>query len=123
MRYNVGNWVSAETSAPHWIRLDFQRPAHVTTVYVYWGFDRDRYMPSRRVQLQALDAGGEWRKLAELEPGANFDRAAFDFAPVETTALRLFQEAEQGPTNRPFVMWVREVEVYGSDAAGARAPR
>ncbi|HEX5707504.1 MAG TPA: protein kinase [Pyrinomonadaceae bacterium] len=113
MRYNQGNWVSAETSAPHWIRLDFERPARVTTVYVYWGFDRDRYMPSRRVQLQALD-GGEWKRIAELEPGANFDRAAFDFAPVETRGLRLFQEGQQGPTNRPFVMWVREVEVYGT---------
>ncbi|HYN84270.1 MAG TPA: protein kinase [Pyrinomonadaceae bacterium] len=116
MRYNEGNWVSAETSAPHWIRLDFPRPVRVATVYVYWGFDRDRYMPSRRVQLQALEDGGEWRTVAELEPGANFDRAAFDFAPVEAGSLRLFQEAQQGPPSRPFLMWVREVEVYGAES-------
>src|SRR5215204_5858838 len=42
-RYNLGNWVSDESPEPHWIEFDFQRPERVTAVYVYWGFDRDRY--------------------------------------------------------------------------------
>src|SRR5256714_9714723 len=61
MRYNQGNWVSAESPEPHWIEFDFRTPARVTAVYVYWGFDRDPYMPSRRVGLQAPDASGGWR--------------------------------------------------------------
>jgi serine/threonine protein kinase len=113
-RYNVGNWVSSETTAEHWIQIDFARPARVTTVYVFWGFDKGRYMPSRRVELEASDEGGAWRKISELTPGENIDRAAFDFPALETRRLRVVQPAQQGPPNRPFVMWVREVQVFGA---------
>ena len=113
-RYNLGNWVSAESPEPHWIELDFKRPERVTAVYVYWGFDRDRYMPSRRVELQAPDGAGGWRTISTLEPGGNFDRTAFEFPPFVAERVRLFQSAQAGPQNRPFVMWVREVQAFGA---------
>jgi len=114
MRYNRGNWVSAEGPEPHWIEFDFRAPARVTAVYVYWGFDRDRYMPSRRVELQAPDASGGWRTISTLEPGEDFDRTAFEFEPVVAERLRVFQPAQAGPSKRPFVMWVREVQAFGT---------
>ena len=112
-RYNQGNWVSAESPEPHWIELQFKKPQRVTSVYVFWGFDKDRYMPSRRVELHAPDGGGGWKTVATLEPGGNFDRAAFEFAPFVAERLRLYQPAQAGPQNRPFVMWVREVQAFG----------
>ncbi|HVF66637.1 MAG TPA: protein kinase [Pyrinomonadaceae bacterium] len=114
MRYNQGNWVSAESPVPHWVELDLGRASRVTAVYVYWGFDKERYMPSRRVELQSRDGGGEWRTVSTLEAGDNFDRAAFEFEPFEAKALRVFQPAQSGPANRPFVMWLREVQVFGA---------
>ncbi len=114
MRYNRGNWVSAESPEPHWVELDFGSATRVTAVYVYWGFDKDRYMPSRRVELQSRDGTGEWRTISTLEAGDNFDRAAFEFEPFESTALRVFQPAQSGPSNRPFVMWLREVQAFGA---------
>ena len=114
MRYNRGNWVSAESPAPHWVELDFERAARVTAVYVYWGFDKERYMPSRRIELQAEDGAGGWRTVSTLEAGDNFDRAAFEFEPFEAKSLRVLQPAQSGPSNRPFVMWLREVQVFGS---------
>jgi serine/threonine protein kinase len=119
MPYNTGNWASAETPTPHWIELAFDHPTRVHAVYVYWGFDRDRFMPSRRVELQAPDNGGDWRTVSAMQPGNDHDRMAFEFAPITTTRVRVFQPAQQGPTNRPFVMWVREVTVFG--IAGAQA--
>jgi serine/threonine protein kinase len=113
-RYNQGNWVSAESPAPHWIELDFGRKSRVTAVYVYWGFDKDRYMPSRRVELQEQDGAGGWRTVSTLEPGGNFDRTAFEFKPFVAVRVRLLQPAQSGPQNRPFVMWVREVQVFGA---------
>jgi hypothetical protein len=112
-RFNQGNWVSAEGPEPHWIELEFKKPERVTAVYVFWGFDKDRYMPSRRVELQAQDGDG-WRTVTTLEPGNNFDRAAFEFAPFVAERVRLFQPAQAGPQNRPFVMWVREVQAFGA---------
>ncbi|MGB8509991.1 MAG: protein kinase [Pyrinomonadaceae bacterium] len=117
LKYNKGNWVSAESQGPHWIELSFEHASRVTAVYVYWGFDRERFMPSRRVELQTTDGNGDWRTVSQLEAGGNYDRAAFEFEPLVTTRLRILQPAQAGPTNRPFVMWVREVQVFGNDVA------
>ncbi|MBD0369828.1 MAG: protein kinase [Pyrinomonadaceae bacterium] len=113
MRYNRGNWSSAETPDAHWIELGFDSPTEVAALYVYWGFDKNRFMPSRSVELQTPDESGQWRTISKMEPGNDYDRMAFDFAPVKTERLRIFQPAKEGPSNRPFVMWVREVKVFG----------
>ena len=113
MRYNEGNWASAETPEPHWIELRFDRPVRLAAVYVYWGFDRNRYLPARRVELQTPDGSG-WRTVSTVEPGGNFDRTSFEFAPVTSQSLRVLQPAQQGPQNRSFIMWVREVKAYGA---------
>jgi serine/threonine protein kinase len=113
MKYNAGNWASAETPEPHWIELDFEKPARVAAVYLYWGFDRNRFVPSRRVELQSPDESGAWQTVSTLSSVDDHDRAAFEFAPVMTKKIRILQPAQQGPTNRPFVMWVREVKVFG----------
>ena len=123
-RYNAGNWVSAEEPGSHWIELAFAQPTRIAAVYVYWGFDRDRFMPSRRVSLRIPDASGSWepgRTVAEMEPGKDYDRTAFDFTPITTERVRILQPAQQGPANRPFVMWVREIKVFGI-AGGAPSP-
>ncbi len=112
MRYNRGNWASAETHTPHWIELAFDRPASVAAVYVYWGFDHNRFHPSRRVELQVPDDSEGWRTVSLMEPGDDYDRTAFEFTPQTTTRLRIFQPAQQGPAHRPFVMWVRAVKVF-----------
>ena len=65
------------------------------------------------VNLQVPDGAG-WRTVSTLEPGGNFDRAAFEFAPFVAERVRLFQPAQAGPQNRPFVMWVREVQAFGA---------
>jgi serine/threonine protein kinase len=113
MRYNRGNWSSAETPEAHWIELGFDRPTRIAAVYVYWGFDKNRFMPSRSVELQAQDERGSWRTVSKMEPGNDYDRMAFEFAPLSTDRMRILQPAKEGPPNRPFVMWVREVKVFG----------
>ncbi len=119
MRYNAGNWVSAETPDAHWIELDFGAPTRVAAVYLYWGFDRDRFMPSRMVTLETpADGQGEslnrWKTIATLKPGSDYDRTAFEFAPILTARVRILQPLRGGPSGRPFVMWVREVKVFGT---------
>jgi serine/threonine protein kinase len=112
MKYNEGNWASAETQAPHWIELGFEKPVRLAAVYVYWGFDRNRFMPSRGAELQVMNERGRWRTISRIEPDKDYDRMAFEFAPVSTTRARIFQPVQQGPPGRPFIMWVREVKVF-----------
>lgn len=113
MRYNAGNWASAETHEAHWIELQLQQPARVAAVYIYWGYDRNRFVASRRVELQTPTERNEWQTISTIEPGSDYDRTAFEFAPVTTDRVRIFQPAQQGPRGRPFVMWVREVKIFG----------
>jgi serine/threonine protein kinase len=119
LRYNEGNWASAETSEPHWIELSFAKPTRIAAVYIYWGFDKNRFMPSRRVELESAYENGDWMPVSKMEGSNDHDRMAFDFAPITAKRLRVLQPVQQGPPNRPFVMWVREVRVYGvsEDAA------
>ncbi len=113
MNYNKGNWASAETKEPHWIELNFQQPVRLAAVYVYWGFDRNRFVPSRRIELQTADDQGAWQTIAVMQPSNDYDHMAFEFAPFTTARARILQPALQGPTGRPFVMWVREVKAFG----------
>ncbi|MCA1556248.1 MAG: discoidin domain-containing protein [Acidobacteria bacterium] len=113
MRYNEGNWASAETHEPHWIELQLQKSTRISAVYIYWGYDRNRFVASRRVELQTPTEGNEWQTISTIEPGSDYDRTAFEFAPVTTNRVRIFQPAQQGPRGRPFVMWVREVKIFG----------
>ena len=118
MRYNRGNWASAERPGEHWIEYEFAAPVALANVYVYWGFDRDRFLPSRRIELHAaVDDSNDFRRLAAIEPRDDIDRAAFEFASVTTRKLRIVQPPQAGPVNRPFVMWVREVEAYALASA------
>jgi hypothetical protein len=116
-KYMEGNWASAQTPEPHWIELRFERPVRVAAVYVYWDFGRTRFTPSRHVELQVADGDGRWRTVSTVPPGGNFDQTSFDFAPLEASRLRVFQPAQQGPPNRSFIMWVREVKIYGAKDA------
>jgi serine/threonine protein kinase len=112
MKYKDGNWASKETPTSHWIELSFDKPVRLAAVYLYWGFDRNRFMPSRRVELQAMDESGQWQTISRMGPDKDYDRMAFEFPPVTTTRARIFQPAQSGPPNRPFIMWVREVKVF-----------
>lgn len=114
LRYNEGNWASAETPDAHWIEMQFDAPTSVAATYVFWGFDKNRYLPARRVELQTSDGDEHWRTISTVEPGDNYDRTSFEFAPVKTTRLRILQPAQAGPQNRAFIMWVREVQVFGA---------
>ena len=112
MKYNEGNWASSETQSPHWIELSFDKPVRLAALYLYWGFDRNRFMPSRRVELQVANESGGWQTISRMEPDKDYDRMAFEFLPVTTTRARIFQPAQAGPPGRPFIMWVREVKVF-----------
>ncbi|HEX8844189.1 MAG TPA: protein kinase [Pyrinomonadaceae bacterium] len=113
MKFNEGNWASEETKGPHWIELSFERPMLLTSVYVYWGFDNNHFKPSRHVELQVPDGRGGWRTISQMKPDKDYDRMAFEFPHVRVERARIFQPPLQGPPNRPFIMWVREVKVFG----------
>ncbi|HEY8486718.1 MAG TPA: hypothetical protein VIL11_04935, partial [Limnochordales bacterium] len=110
-------WASAERPGEHWIELRWPQAVRVERVDVYWALDRGRYFPSRALRLEFEDEEGRWHTLWEYlmpEAGHDLSRTSFSTRPVATRAVRLVQPDGQGPAGRPLLMWVAEVEVYGT---------
>ena len=72
-----------------------------------YGITEDGIGAPIRASMETVDLG------ATDGVPIHFDRTAFEFAPVVAERLRVFQPAQAGPSNRPFVMWVREVQAFG----------
>lgn len=108
-------WASAETAGEHWIVLEWDEVQHVGRVDIYWARDRDQFHSSRSYRVEAwLD--GDWQVLFAHETAAGTTRVtrhSVSFVPVATTRLRIVQPEGGGPAERPHLMWVAEVEVYG----------
>lgn len=121
-------WAAAETEKEHWIELRWHRPVTILQVDIYWAPDRGRYFSSSSLRVEALDVSDDtWHLLWEYtqQPTHAVARTSATFAPVKATALRLWQPPGGGPKDRPGLMWVSEVEVFGDgelDALGATEP-
>jgi len=108
-------WASAETPVDHWIELAWDEPQVIARVDVYWARSREKFQASRRYRLEAWIGDG-WQVLfAHEDPVGTLHvtRHSVSFVPVVTSRLRVFQPAGGGPAERPDLMWVAEVEVYG----------
>ena len=115
-------WASRETTLPHWIEIDFYQPnptnpvlKKVSQIDIFWAWDSGRYWASRRYLIQIWDEKNKkWLTVKEVENNDDkrkYDRIVFD-KPLRTTRIRIFQPEGCGPSERPNIMWVAEVEVY-----------
>ena len=59
--------------------------------------------------------GGNWRTLKTVKSSQATPQTEIKLdAPVTGERFRLLQPAGKGSTERPGLMWVREVEVFGA---------
>ncbi len=108
---NDVTWASAESSAPHWIQITLPEPKPIKEVTVYWAYSGQTFHTSQRIEIQVPDNGG-WRTVADsgeesLRPQRNH---TFRFDELTTDRFRVYQPEKSGPSGRPDLMWVAEVE-------------
>lgn len=104
-------WASDEGEVPHWVEFTLPHPTTIRQVVLYWALDDGKYWTSRRVKIQVEDpANGEWKTVATHEGTQPTPRSQLDFAPVQTTRLRVYQESGDGPPARRGILWLAEVE-------------
>lgn len=115
-------WASAEIPSDHWIEIVFHQanpsnpvPKPVREVHVYWAWDNGRYWASSRYLIQVWDdTSKKWITVKEIKSknsNRKVDKVKLD-KKYMTTKLRIFQPKKCGPAERPYLMWVAEVEVY-----------
>jgi len=107
------SWASKDEAQDHWIELAFAERRSVKRVVVYWSLDAGTPKTSRELHLQVPEGEG-WRTIqTALPPDLEEETVLEPDSPVRLTRLRLLQPAGRGPSARPNIMWVREVEVFG----------
>jgi len=108
---NDVSWASVEAPGDHWVEVALPEPKTIKEVTVYWAYFGARYHTSQKVQIQVPDDGG-WRTVYESpDEGHPESRCTtFAFPPVKTDKFRILQSSGGGPTNRPDIMWLAEIE-------------
>lgn len=117
-------WASSESSTnPHWVEINFGRQVVINRMVVSWAYNstRSAYMCSRQYYIQ-YDSSGTFVTRATVNNTANDSATVTDFAPVATTRIRYYQPANMGSSLYPTVVWLTEMEIYGSNATNDTIP-
>lgn len=107
-------WASS-VQGDHWVEVAFPELKMPKTVDIYWAFDTGEYYASQAVAIQ-VKVNGDWITVETLviaNPNTAVSSIELD-GDIETAAIRLFQEEDQGPGNytNPNIMWISEIEIY-----------
>jgi hypothetical protein len=117
-------WASSESStSPHWVEINFGRQVVVNRMVVSWAYNgvRSAFMCSRQYYIQ-YDSSGTFVTRATVNNTANDSVTITDFAPVATTRVRYYQPANMGSSLYPTIVWLTEMEIYGSNAVNDSIP-
>jgi hypothetical protein len=101
--------------------MTFDSPQTIQRVKIYWAwnFYQSSWMCSRQFSLEYWDdAGGSFQPAATVDNGARDSITTTDFAPVTTTRLRYWQPPGMGPNGYTSILWLSELEAYGTAPPG-----
>jgi hypothetical protein len=104
-------WASEEKKGEHWVEIAWPEERTVRSVVVYWALDGDRVRTSREWAAQAWVDGG-WREVGRATGAEPQDLSVLSCDPVKTSRVRILQPEGGGHAARPFIMWVREIELH-----------
>lgn len=104
-------WASDDGAAEHWIQLDFPTAQRISSVVIHWAFDSGSYYSSQKVLLEVKE-GDAWSPVhvSEINCDKSGAKTTLRFTALETRCLRIRQPVGGGPTARPDILWVSEVE-------------
>ena len=105
------SWASEDADREHWVDFRWSTAQTVAAVKAYWCEGRFR-TTSRQFRVETL-ADNEWVIQAEVKQNEQPLCNLVQFPAVVTNGLRLVQPRGGGCADRPNVLWVSEVEIYG----------
>jgi hypothetical protein len=102
-------WLSDQNAQAHWVRIEFPKPREVSGVAIWWAF-YECYRTSVAYKVQTWD-GDKWVTQTDVKDQTERQCSEHTFAPVTTTAVRVWQPPMSGHAGRAEYMWVSEIEV------------
>jgi hypothetical protein len=113
-------WASDQSdSSPHWVEMSFDTPKIVRRARLQWAWNSysSDWMCSQRYIIQYWDNSINSFINAAVVNNSSIDSiTTTDFPPVTTTRIRCWQPANMGPPSYPSIIWLTELEFYGSNA-------
>ena len=104
-------WASKDKPGEHWIEMSFDAPTEVSRVHIFWHQEDRTLCTSRAYDIEAHDGKG-WQRVVEVREPKVSRLSVHRFEPVTTKRLRIRQLDSGGPSFRPNIMWVAEVEAF-----------
>ncbi len=100
-------WASQENEDDKFITFTFPKPEQLTRAIIYWE------KPSAELLIQYPD-GGNWETVAEVKPETNNRVSAIKLGAElpKTDRVRFLQKPGKGHSERPNLLWIREIEIY-----------
>lgn len=104
------SWLSDATAAPHWIKMEFPQAREVSGVQLWWAY-YETFRTSAAYEVQTWD-GEKWATQVKIDGQQEAQSSRHEFAPVKTTAIRIWQPGGCGHSGRAEYMWLSELEVF-----------
>lgn len=105
-------WASGETVDEHWVKLTFGDVQTISNVKIIWALDANTYWSSQQVVLQKF-VDGKWMDMVDVNAIPQWQEITdIQFDQQTVKELRILQPKGMGPTKRPDLMWISEVEVH-----------
>lgn len=112
-------WASNESSSEaHWVEIDLGSPKTVQSICMCWAWNEFRscWMTSQEYHIQVWD-GSSFQDVQTVSgPTENNMTMTTLNTPVTTSRIRVWQPANMGSDDYPTVMWITELEAFGSSA-------
>ncbi len=108
---NDVSWASAEVPGEHWLEVTLPQPKKLKEVTIYWASYGGSDHTSQKLAVQVPAESG-WRTIAQSPEDGHppHESTTLRFAPLEVSKFRVLQANHGGPTSRPDIMWVVEIE-------------
>ncbi len=113
MLWSDAAWASDDSTFPHFIDVQLaDGPAKIESVIIYWPRELsmigDYFETSRHIKI-FIDN----RLVADVKPLGRRPRTKIIINNITGSRVRIEQDRGDGSVDRPDMMWVAEVEVYG----------
>ncbi|MBC2593165.1 hypothetical protein H5P28_02720 [Ruficoccus amylovorans] len=111
MAFNEAAWASEDAPGERWVRFDFSAPREVSEVKIYWNREGGVIYTSQSGIIEGVRPDGSVYELTSYSPEPESEVTTVSFDPASLVGLVVRQPARQGPSARPDILWLNEVEV------------
>jgi uncharacterized protein (TIGR01370 family) len=103
-------WASGETPVAHEVQIAFDKPRKITRVIAYWAVEDGKIMASRKIMLR--DENNRELSYTTEQKDKPEKMEMVLKSPTTVKILHIIQPKGKGPSSRPHLMWISEIEVY-----------